>query len=61
MVVVIIILYFSPEHVDAEQNVRQVKESHAPFANRSYISRCPQASELHYQRVNTDFEHFHLE
>lgn len=30
----------------------------ASFANRSYTSRCLQASEFHYQWANTDFEHF---
>lgn len=47
IIAVIIILCFSPKHVDVEQSVRQVEESPAPFANSSYISGCPQASELH--------------
>lgn len=57
-IIVIIIWCFSPKHVDAEQSVRQAKESRAPFADRSYIRGCPQASEWHYRRGNTDFEHF---
>lgn len=57
-IIVIIIRCFSPKHVDAEQKVRQAKESRAPFADRSYIRGYPQASEWHYRRGNTDFEHF---